>query len=143
MAWNTTQAAWEGPVKMDRIDTHGPLPGGRHRRHRAVAGRITGPATRSTPASLASVVRGFGTAEYLLFGSDDPAEVTAPAAAICCSPSPTAPPTGPPLPPLAWADGWKGGPPYADTLAGRADDAMEANAALAELIRGSTPSSPR
>ena len=121
---------------MDRIDTPGALPGGRRRRRSSSCWPSIEVGDPIDAGSLASVVRGLGTAEYLLFGADDPAEVTGPGRCDLLLAVTDGAADGTADAAAAWGEGWQGGAPYADTLAGRGDGAMEANAALAELIRG-------
>ncbi len=135
VAWNATEVAWEGPVKMDRIDSMVHYPAvDVEEIDRLLEGH--GEGEQFDAADLASVVRGLGTAEYLLFASDDPAAVTAPGRCELLTAVTVGAAEGAGAAELAWTDGWNGGAPYADTLAGRTEPAMDANDALAELVAG-------
>ncbi len=135
VAWNATEVAWEGPVKMDRIESLVHYPAVDVEEIEALLdGQAEG--EQLDAADLASIVRGLGTAEYLLFASDDPAAVTAPGRCELLMAVTDGAAAGAGAAELAWTDGWNGGAPYADTLAGRAEPAMDANDALAELVAG-------
>ncbi len=135
-AWRRTEVAWEGPVKMDRLESLVHYPSiAPDSIEEWLAGHTAGDPVDA--GSLASVIRGLGTAEYLLFGSDDPAQVADPARCDLLLAVTAGAADGTARAEEAWTTGWDGGPPYADILAGRGEGAMEANAAVAELVRSS------
>jgi predicted lipoprotein len=134
-AWNATEVAWEGPVKMDRIDSLVHYPAvDVEEIDRLLDGHSEG--EQLDPADLASVVRGLGTAEYLLFAADDPAAVATQGRCDLLTAVTAGAAEGAAAAESAWADGWDGGAPYADVLAGRAEPAMAADDALAGLVAG-------
>ncbi len=133
-SWWRTEIAWEGPVKMARLESlvHYPAVAPDSIAEWLATHR---PGDPVDAASLASVIRGLGTAEYLLFGSDDPAAVADPGRCDLLLAATAGAVDGTAQAASAWTESWEGGPSYADIFAGRGDGAMEADAAVAELVR--------